>query len=344
MFNILVDTCVWLDLAKDLDQRPILAVLRELIDLGEARLILPQIVLDEFARNKDRIVSDSGRSMASHFKRVKDAIVKFGDPKTLNVAMLHLHEVDHKIPMLGTAINASIHEIEALFSSVDVTPLNDSVMARAAQRALQKVAPFHRSGNRIADAVLIEMFADACKNPAAKGQRFAFVTHNVKDFSDPTGNDKSPHPDLACLFSRIKARYFIKLSEAVHSVRPDLVPHLMLEHEEWNHEPRPLSEILDAIDEMITKIWYDRHCVLAQKIAERKHEVVDRKTWKERKDNQNTTIDSVWKGAQASARRVEKKYGKKNLGPWSKFEWGMLNGKVSALRWILGEEWDELYT
>ena len=26
------------------------------------------------------------------------------------------------------------------------------------------------------------------------------------------------------------------------------------------------------------------------------------------------------------------------------FEWGMLNGKLSALRWMLGEDWDELYT
>jgi len=26
------------------------------------------------------------------------------------------------------------------------------------------------------------------------------------------------------------------------------------------------------------------------------------------------------------------------------FEWGMINGKLSAIRWMLGEEWDMLDT
>ena len=52
----------------------------------------------------------------------------------------------------------------------------------------------------------------------------------------------------------------------------------------------------------------------------------------------------IWKRAEEAAKKLEKKYGKKNLGPYDKFEWGMINGKLSAIRWVLGEEWDFLET
>lgn len=56
MLKILIDTCVWLDIAKDYRHLRILDVLIDLIRDGDAMLIVPQQVLDEFERNKGRIV------------------------------------------------------------------------------------------------------------------------------------------------------------------------------------------------------------------------------------------------------------------------------------------------
>jgi len=45
-----------------------------------------------------------------------------------------------------------------------------------------------------------------------------------------------------------------------------------------------------------------------------------------------------------AAEDVRAKYPESELGPWTDFEWGMINGKLSALRWALGSEWDDLDT
>ena len=45
-------------------------------------------------------------------------------------------------------------------------------------------------------------------------------------------------------------------------------------------------------------------------------------------------------GAIKSAKKMEQKYARENLGPYPEVEWGMLLGKASALRWVLGEDWE----
>lgn len=42
-------------------------------------------------------------------------------------------------------------------------------------------------------------------------------------------------------------------------------------------------------------------------------------------------------------RQTEKKYGLKNRIV-TDFGWGMMNGNLSALRWVLGDDWDMLDT
>ena len=40
------------------------------------------------------------------------------------------------------------------------------------------------------------------------------------------------------------------------------------------------------------------------------------------------------------ARDLEKKYGREFLDPGEQVEWGITQGKMMALAWVLGSEWD----
>jgi hypothetical protein len=306
-------------------------------------LIVPRIVLTEFQRNKSRIIQESCRSLSSVFKRVKEVIGKFGDPKRKRVTLDLLNDVDHKIPQLGESVIDSVTTIEALLTSACIIETTDDIMLRAAQRGVDKKAPFHRQRNGMDDSILIEAYAEALRKETSRGTRFAFVTHNVKDFSAPDGDDRTPHPDLLQYFSKIKSLYFIRLRDAVQRIAPrDVLSDLLFEFDqEHMDEPRSLTEILQAENELTDKIWYDRHQLRRHMIKEGRIKLVN----EERNSvSPHTILRRIWKGALASARKVERRYGKKNLGPYTEFEWGMLSGKLSALRWVLGMDWDILDT
>ena len=63
--RLLIDTDIWLNLAKDYPMAPVLTAIEDLINAKAIELIMPQVVLDEFARNRDRLVEDSKRSLSS---------------------------------------------------------------------------------------------------------------------------------------------------------------------------------------------------------------------------------------------------------------------------------------
>lgn len=342
-FNLLIDTCVWLDLAKDYQQQAILSALEELIRQGNIALILPRAVIDEFARNKERVIEESSRSLSSTLKRVKEAVEKFGDPRKKNAVLRQLNDVDHRLPTLGEAAVTTVNRIEKLFARSPVIEISDAIKLRAAQRAIDNRAPFHRQRNSINDAILMELYADLVGGKTTAGTRFAFVTHNTKDFSHPNASDKLPHPDMAAYFSRVRSQYFITLGEALRRVQPQQFADLMIE-QEWVEEPRRLTKIVDAIELLFNQVWYNRHQVAREKIERGITKIVERETFPVKDHSRRPVQRDVWEAALKAAAKVEKKYGLDNLGPWSDFEWGMINGKLSALRWVLGDEWDMLDT
>lgn len=342
MFKLLIDTCVWLDIAKDSGQHTLLTALERLVEQRRVELLVPELVISEFSHNKARIVHDTTKGYATTLRRAKELVSEFGEKKKTRRALAEIDNVNFRVPTLGDAAVNSVGRIERLLAAGRRIATSDAVMLRAAQRAINKHAPFHRARNGMADAILIESYAEEIRAKAPRWTRYAFVTHNVLDFSVPNGDTRLPHPDFAPLFSKIRSVYCTNLGALLKRVDPDQLAEVEFE-EEFDFEPRSGTEIFEISEDIAQKIWYDHHQLRQQQIAEGKIRIIPDAGF-DPKTAQSTITESIWEGAKQSARRVEKRFGKDNLGPWTKFEWGMLNGKLSALRWCLGFEWDMLDT
>jgi PIN domain len=102
--RMLVDTCVWLDLAKDYGQKSLLGALDDMVKRGHVSLILPQMVVDEFNRNKSRLIEDSARGAMNALKRAKDVTIQFAEPKRRMKVLHDLHEIDRKLVNVGDEV------------------------------------------------------------------------------------------------------------------------------------------------------------------------------------------------------------------------------------------------
>ncbi|WP_162039174.1 PIN domain-containing protein [Undibacterium sp. YM2] len=344
ILNLVIDTSVWLDLAKDHRQLPLLDALFTMTRNGQVVLIVPQIVVDEFGRNRDRVMAASRASLSSHFKRVKEAIIQFAPPEGRDATLAQLNEVDHRIVSGGEAVSEAVDIVESLFAESAPMPISDSIKIRAADRAISKIAPFHRQINGMGDAIIIESYIDAL---ATRNEEdvFAFVTHNTHDFSQKGADTRLPHEDLTSLFDGTRSRYETNLSVLLSEFASELIEETRFERE-YSQDSRQLSELLEAENKLTTQIWYGRKWHIIDSVESGEEKLVSKEIWDQAtpEERRYLMVDTIWEGMIAAMKSAEEEFGVGELGPWTDFEWGMLNGKLSAIRWVLGDEWDMLDT
>lgn len=312
MLRLMVDTSVWLDTAKDIRGERLIATARTLVHQKQLELLVPPVVIDEFDRNRDRVVASLSSSTRAHVRTVRAALAEHGRSERNEELIKELDEVAMRGPLIEELVVNRFTEVRELLQAGREVTLSNEALHRVVQRGLEKKAPFHLAKNSVADAVLIETYRSFTAGTLADpSDHYGFVTHNIKDFSDPQNNRK-PHPHLQNCFTGPHSGYFIRLEDALALYLPDASD--LLDEFDFTVDPRSGQEILAAEQRLFDLIWYQR------------------------------SLSGMHPLGESGRQRVECTYSAEELGPYGDFEWGMLNGKLSALRWVLGDDWDFLDT
>jgi hypothetical protein len=135
-----------------------------------------------------------------------------------------------------------------------------------------------------------------------------FLSNGAKDFL--TEYERNRHPPF-------RIRYWEKPAlERLTEARDQLLGKYLLDQAEI----RTMNEIVEAEQEFYERIWYGR-------------------------SDLSGLSGDLRKRVEAIHQEMEARYGGRDeLLPKDDWEWAFWNGKLSALRWVLGDEWDFLDT
>lgn len=328
MLGLFIDTSTWLDIAGRVDGQKVIAPLRVLKHQGKLELFVPAVVVEEFERNRPTVESTVRDKVHGRFRELRADIRRLaGAADRQN----WLEAMSYHLPLVSAGALQNFSEVAALLRGGRTVEPMPADYARVVQRGLAKRAPFHQSKNSVADALLIEMYGSLLQDCEEAIDQYCFATSNYKDFSLPNGDRHLPHADLAEFFTG-GSRYAYAVEGVVATLADyfgDEFHDEVAEVELATIEPRSLAEIIEAEQEFFDKVWYVRKLILMEKIEA---------------GEENPSPPDIAEAMDAAMREIEARYGAEDVGPWDDWGWGFVHGKLSALRWVLGAEWDFLDT
>jgi hypothetical protein len=203
VLRLLIDTSVWLDLAKRRDGQNWIVPVRVLMFQQKLELLVPSLVLNEFERNRPRVEAAVTASVAERFRLLRNDLHEYGGDERHQ----WLEEMTHQLPLLSAMTLQNFSEVSELLRQGRRVEPTGSEEARVVKRALEKKAPFHQAKNSVADALLVELYSSTINSGDSAEDTYCFVTSNYQDFSLPNGDRREPHPDLAAIFADQRSRY-----------------------------------------------------------------------------------------------------------------------------------------
>lgn len=227
MAKLVLDTCSWIELAKP-KFSTVLDELETQIKHGITVIISCDLIIEEWERNKERIIYNIQNSIKDYSKsainisnylpkKEKDDLLKilekYRDSEIEQVKLAELH----------------FNRVEKLINSSIKYEISNDLKLEIIEKGIKREVPFHNSKNNINDALIYFGAVDYVKENYVIANDLIFVTQNTNEFSDPNDR-KQIHPDL----KDISVYYSTNLADAL-KMRNEIIDELD-EYNEYRFE------------------------------------------------------------------------------------------------------------
>lgn len=256
-----MDTNVWFYLANSYNPKnqnfddglhfKLVEMLAELVDNREITILTNEIIIEEWNRNKEvakNLIQKYQKSFEGnkvHISNIKKFLAK--EDKLVLDAIFENYSINlnHAIENNEKHIT---HVEDLLISKTEKVEITQEIKARAADRAIKKLAPFKGDkSNSMADAVILLSAVEYLKKlsiflPWVKNEgdfhvfpNSIFVTINKRDFANPD-NENEIHPELLPILGEAKIEYNANVGKALNAIMKELINREELEQIEREME------------------------------------------------------------------------------------------------------------
>lgn len=205
MIYLTLDSNIWLNTLKESEKEEnLIDILEYWISNGHVTILLPEIIITEWKRNRDnkkRVLLDDWKSFYNKAKKIlgADVVREVLTPDSLNeIVENRLEKVDYILEYNAVKIPiTTVHKLKAI------------------ELAEQKKAPYGAK-NSTGDAFIYLAMIDYIS--ANSLSNCVFITNNHTDFSSKESTDKI-HPDLKPEFDKLSIEYYIDLKRFFHDYK-----------------------------------------------------------------------------------------------------------------------------
>ncbi|NFO40476.1 hypothetical protein FDB42_10235 [Clostridium botulinum] len=216
MKYLMLDTNIYIDMVVSRNKSyntETYEALKKLLDYGEIKLLIPNVVITEVFRHIDNEINKVGRLVTDMKREVKDLY-------WINYAE-QLEKFNANLKPIKSGLNVLVSEFSAnndnyklqykqlfneLFNHENAIVLheNENIVFKAMQRSIYKKRPFHYNARDIdkdssADAIIIESLIniDELIDNINESDKIYFISRNPVDFSDDADRNLL-HDDIRC--------------------------------------------------------------------------------------------------------------------------------------------------